>query len=768
MARFNTQPITGSVTAGGTLAALTQNAFIQLTGTAPYTLILPSPVLYPGFNQTFYNATSGTVTLTTPANVFTGAGGSGTATVTVPTTSTINLVSDGVNYVVVGEDGTSLTATTGLFSGNVTINGAGATLSVTPQTVTINPGGSSTIDNINIGATTRGSGAFNTLAANAAVTFTAGTASSTTGSGSLVVSGGIGVSGNINSGGTVAAVALSGPLTGTIQTAAQPNITSVGTLTGLTVKASSIGTLNLGEAGGGVGYVAASIIGTASTLYDPVGKLSFRLPTHGANTDYGLTEQMFIEGTGADSRGAYKIVMLPYGGNVGINVTNPTVKLDIKNSSATVYNPSTVAFNTILQLSNSTSGASTNALMSFVTESNGEWYTGAVENSGNTASDFVWASRASGARAERMRILSDGNVGIGATDPLAKLDIRGNTDSYAGMSKIYLTDLSTNASSRNWSLGNGGSAYGNLTFAVSAAKSGNAGDITAVNVMVMQPNGNVGIGTISPAYRLETVAGDSGTGQMALANFRTGSSVAGYNAGLQIYATGSPTATNRAVNVVWDADGANSAGVDYFYINKLGNSGQVDLVQQSVAAMTFQTSGIERLVINSGGDIVFGGGQGGVNRQFTINGSINKASRIIFQESGVDRWLVGHGAASENGNFEIYSANGNNFVFTRAGNFTAAGTVTANSDITLKTNVNTITHALDKVLALRGVMFDRISTGNHEMGVIAQEVELVVPELVLTDENGIKSVAYGNTVALLIEAVKEQQLQIEQLKKRLV
>ena len=235
MARFNTQPITGSVTSGGTLAALTQNGFIQLTGTAPYTVTLPSPVLYPGFNQTFYNATSGTVTLTTPAGNFVGAGGSGTANVTVPTTSTINLVSDGVNYVVVGEDGTSLTATTGAFSGNVTINGASATLSVTPQTVTIAPGGTSTIDNINIGATTRGSGAFNTLAANNAVTFTAGTASSTTGTGTLVVTGGVGVSGNINSGGTVAAVALSGPLTGTIQTAAQTNITSVGALTGLTI-----------------------------------------------------------------------------------------------------------------------------------------------------------------------------------------------------------------------------------------------------------------------------------------------------------------------------------------------------------------------------------------------------------------------------------------------------------------------------------------------------------------------------------------------------
>jgi hypothetical protein len=101
------------------------------------------------------------------------------------------------------------------------------------------------------------------------------------------------------------------------------------------------------------------------------------------------------------------------------------------------------------------------------------------------------------------------------------------------------------------------------------------------------------------------------------------------------------------------------------------------------------------------------------------------------------------------------------------GNVTVTGTITSNSDARLKTNVTTITGALDKVLALRGVMFDRITTGAHEMGTIAQEVEVVVPELVFTDENGIKSVAYANTVALLIEAIKEQQVQINELKGRL-
>ena len=98
-----------------------------------------------------------------------------------------------------------------------------------------------------------------------------------------------------------------------------------------------------------------------------------------------------------------------------------------------------------------------------------------------------------------------------------------------------------------------------------------------------------------------------------------------------------------------------------------------------------------------------------------------------------------------------------------AGNLAATGTVTANSDIKLKKNIKTIENALDKVLNLRGVEFDRIDIEAHQIGVIAQEVEKVIPEVVL-DNAGTKSVAYGNLVSVLIEAVKEQQSQIEELK----
>jgi hypothetical protein len=109
------------------------------------------------------------------------------------------------------------------------------------------------------------------------------------------------------------------------------------------------------------------------------------------------------------------------------------------------------------------------------------------------------------------------------------------------------------------------------------------------------------------------------------------------------------------------------------------------------------------------------------------------------------------------------SASGNNL----AGNFTATGDITAFSDARVKENVETLPNALESVKQMRGVTYNKIGEEKQSMGVIAQELEEVVPQLVHTDEDGMKSVAYGNITAVLIEALKEQQAQIEELKSRL-
>ena len=98
---------------------------------------------------------------------------------------------------------------------------------------------------------------------------------------------------------------------------------------------------------------------------------------------------------------------------------------------------------------------------------------------------------------------------------------------------------------------------------------------------------------------------------------------------------------------------------------------------------------------------------------------------------------------------------------TTQASFVATGNVSAYSDARLKTNVRTIDNALDKVSNMRGVFFDK--AGEASVGVIAQEMEKVLPEVVF--DGDYKSVAYGNIVGVLIEAIKELKAEIEELKK---
>jgi len=99
---------------------------------------------------------------------------------------------------------------------------------------------------------------------------------------------------------------------------------------------------------------------------------------------------------------------------------------------------------------------------------------------------------------------------------------------------------------------------------------------------------------------------------------------------------------------------------------------------------------------------------------------------------------------------------------------TASGNVTAYSDISLKENIETISNALEMVNSLRGVRFNRKDLeGNPlQIGVVAQEVEKIVPEVVKTADDGLKSVAYGNLIGVLIEAIKELSAEVEELKSR--
>ena len=98
----------------------------------------------------------------------------------------------------------------------------------------------------------------------------------------------------------------------------------------------------------------------------------------------------------------------------------------------------------------------------------------------------------------------------------------------------------------------------------------------------------------------------------------------------------------------------------------------------------------------------------------------------------------------------------------------SAATFTSTSDARLKQDVTELEGALDKLESVRGVHFTWKESGKADTGVIAQEVEAVLPHAVRTrEEDGIKQVDYGKLAPLLIQAIKEQQAQIAELTARL-
>ena len=173
------------------------------------------------------------------------------------------------------------------------------------------------------------------------------------------------------------------------------------------------------------------------------------------------------------------------------------------------------------------------------------------------------------------------------------------------------------------------------------------------------------------------------------------------------------------------------------------------------------------------------------------NLTLDSAGHIVLDADGGELQFKDGGTAigtiyNSSSNLAIYSAGSDNDLLLQGNDggslitalsldMSAAGAATFNNDVTafsderLKENIETISDALDKVCQMRGVTFDRIDAdGERQMGVIAQEVEKVAPEVVREDksEDKIKSVAYGNMVGLLIEAIKDLKNEVDELKNR--
>lgn len=132
-----------------------------------------------------------------------------------------------------------------------------------------------------------------------------------------------------------------------------------------------------------------------------------------------------------------------------------------------------------------------------------------------------------------------------------------------------------------------------------------------------------------------------------------------------------------------------------------------------------------------------------------------------FNGSANQTWAVDATAASTASKVVARDANSS-----FSANVVNVNVLNTSSDIQLKSNLVIIDEPIEKVKALNGYTYDRIGSLNREAGLVAQEVQSVLPEVV-SQENGYLGVAYGNIVALLVEAIKDQQKQIDELKSKL-
>lgn len=105
-------------------------------------------------------------------------------------------------------------------------------------------------------------------------------------------------------------------------------------------------------------------------------------------------------------------------------------------------------------------------------------------------------------------------------------------------------------------------------------------------------------------------------------------------------------------------------------------------------------------------------------------------------------------------------------VVTVSGNLTVTGTITEQSSIAYKENVNPITDALEIISKLTGVTYDKKDkTSLNEPGLIAEEVEKILPNIVSLKDGNPDGIFYSRITAYLIEAIKELKLEIDNLKK---
>ena len=490
-----------------------------------------------------------------------------------------------------------------------------------------------------------------------------------------------------------------------------------------------------------------------------------------------------------DTKLASELVHITSAGLVGIGTASPSTLLHLASTGSAILTLEadtdnvTESDNARIELSQD--GGAVTGHMGYATSANGIsiW---------NNYGDYV---RFGANNLERMRITGTGLVGIGTTAPLNRLHVVDATSALRFRQNGTIAEILLAGPS-------GGDAALYFGDAVDIARGGFYYDTSENQLqfrgynnntrMVISSAGNVGIGTTAPSQKLTVQGTDA-----------------------RIYLAGA----NTDINMTGTADGQLSLDGNGFGFGIALNSSGANLYTNSpIRALILGTDETERMRITGTGNVGIGTTTPTAELDIestspeihlndsdgVVGGAIT--SKVVFQANGSTHGNVGFGTGSgimavtnNQGNLylqaDVSNAQASSFInFTIdnstkmriistgnvgigttapsyklhvVGDIYSSGDVISASDIRYKENLKIIPDAVDKINKLNGYTFTRTDTDNKNKryaGVIAQEVQEVLPEVVSTNNEGYLTVSYGNMVSLLIEGIKEQHKEIEELK----
>ena len=421
-----------------------------------------------------------------------------------------------------------------------------------------------------------------------------------------------------------------------------------------------------------------------------------------------VSNTKFRDGTNADDAVYTK-------GKVGIGTNTPLGRLDIN----------TEGWNHPLVISHPTLGH-TNVIQA------GD---GLLFKNSHAINDKIAYSFRDSSDKHLMDIVSNGNVGIGINKPVSRLHVNGRI--FAENNLVPPKGIINAAiyGKNSYYIGGSGvygeaiSKLGNGVYGKNLSGVGVYGQTLSGYGVFGEAIGEEGVGVYGLTTKSKGVYGRAdmgygvygeatGKGGIGVYGKSNGSSLAGYFDG-DVEIKGNIYLTPEEDHLICLADNTKTLFIG-------GKSPEVNVPwgirNESKGYISFVTNTKERLIIKQNGNV--GIGQTDPQYKLEVNGQI------------------------------------------------AVQSIYLTSDVRLKKNIVTIKNALDKVSKLRGVRFqwnNILSNGvkNTEIGLIAQEVEKVIPEVVSNNKEGFKSVEYANLVALLIESVKELKKENEELQQRL-